>query len=36
MIVGTGSAESSTVGWVSAASILKRITENVYRERRMS
>jgi hypothetical protein len=36
VIVGTAAAGSSIVGWVSAASILKRITENVYRDGRMS
>src|SRR5918994_895633 len=30
VIVGTLSAVSSGIGWVSSASMLKRITENVY------
>jgi hypothetical protein len=36
VIVGALSAGSSRVGWVSGVSILKRITENVYRDGRMS
>jgi len=36
MIVGTVATASSKVGWVSAVSILKRITENVYNPSTMS
>jgi len=36
VIVGTAPAASSSVDEVSVASILKRITENVYREVTMS